>query len=155
METRINELNYNIFKRQEVQSGENIIKHGFESIDFVIDGKSLLKILTENDGDNDYMGCFSKGLNELNKNSKNKLLVKTEPETENGRVLIYVCPECADIGCGALCCKIKKENGKYIWNDFAYENGYEDEKIYKNIGPFYFDEKTYEELIIKVNKIME
>jgi hypothetical protein len=155
METKTNELDYNIFKRQEEKSGKNIIKHGVETIDFMIDGNSLLEKLTENDGNNDFIGCFSKGWNKLNEKSKNQLLVKTKPETKNGRVLIYVCPECGDISCGALCCKIKKGNGLYIWNDFAYENDYEEEIINKNIGIFYFKEKKYEEMIIKLFSIME
>jgi hypothetical protein len=156
MDIKINELNYNVVKKHEEKIGGNIIKHGVKTIDFIIDGKSLFEILIRNyDGHNDYMCCFGKGLKKINENSKNKLLFKTQPETENGRYLIYFCPECADIGCGAFCCKIKKENGIYKWNDFAYEKGDEEVFLINNIGTFNFNENYYEELINKIYKIMK
>ena len=154
METKMNELNYVFFIRQEEISNNNIIKHKVETIDFIIDNNSLLDlIINKHGGDNDFMGCFSKGWNKLNENSKNKLLNKLEPETANGRMAIYICPECGDIGCGAYCCKIEKTNGMYIWKDFAYENNYEEAKIINNIGPFYFNEIMYENIILKLSLI--
>ena len=154
METKMNELNYVFFIRQEKISNNNIIKHKVETIDFIIDNNSLLDlIINKHGGDNDFMGCFSKGWNKLNENSKNKLLNKLEPETANGRMAIYICPECGDIGCGAYCCKIEKTNGMYIWKDFAYENNYEEAKIINNIGPFYFNEIMYENIILKLSLI--
>ena len=154
METKMNELNYVFLTRQEEISNNNIIKHKVETIDFIIDNNSLLDlIINKHGGDNDFMGCFSKGWNKLNENSKNKLLNKLEPETANGRMAIYICPECGDIGCGAYCCKIEKTNGMYIWKDFAYENNYEEAKIINNIGPFYFNEIMYENIILKLSLI--
>jgi hypothetical protein len=154
MKIKKNEINYTFFKRNEEKSNK-IIRHGVETIDFIIDSKPLLNILVNksNGGHNDYMGCFSKGWDKLNNDSKNKLLLKKEPDTTDGRTAIYVCPECADIGCGAYCCKIEKTNELYIWKDFAYENGYEDAIIIDKIGPYYFDKKDYEELILKISKI--
>jgi hypothetical protein len=113
MEFELNELNYKIFTRQEEKSDNNsILKHKVKTIDFIVGNNSLLDLLVkENGGHNDFMGCFSKGWNKLNENSKNKLLNKIEPETINGRMAIYVCPECADIGCGAYCCKIETMEG--------------------------------------------
>jgi hypothetical protein len=89
----------------------------------------------------------SRNWDSLNNHSKRQLLKLETPETESGRSLIYVCPECADIGCGAFGCKITKKDGIYIWSDFAYENGYEDPKLIQGIGPFDFKEKEYENVI--------
>ncbi|MDR2494760.1 MAG: hypothetical protein LBD24_06015 [Spirochaetaceae bacterium] len=154
MNAPVNELHYSLFKRNEEKRNNKIITHEVETIDFMIDNKSLLHILVnEFDGNNDYMGCFSKGWNKLNEESKNKLLLKKEPDTTDGRIMVYVCPECADIGCGALCCKINTFEEFYVWNDFAYENNYEEAKRIKAVGPYYFNRKSYEELIITLSEI--
>ena len=153
MEITTNELNYIIFKRNDEKINNEIIKHGAKTVDFLVDNTSLLNILiNEHGGHNDYMGCFSKGWNELNNDSKNKLLLKKEPDTTDGRIKMYVCPECGDIGCGVFCCKIEKTNEFYIWKDFAYENGYEDAKIINKIGPYYFDKIVYEKLILELSR---
>jgi hypothetical protein len=99
------------------------------------------------DGHRDYLGCFARNWDVLNTHSKNQLLKLEAPETESGRSLIYVCPECADIGCGAFGCKITKDNAIYKWSDFAYENGYEDPILIPGIGPFEFEEIEYEDVI--------
>ena len=120
------------------------------SVDFIIDGKSLLEAILENfDGGDDYLGCFARDWDLLNAHSERQLFKLDAAETKCGRSLIYVCPECADIGCGALGCKIAKENGKYIWSDFAFENGYEEPTPIPEIGPFEFNESEYEEIINK------
>jgi hypothetical protein len=65
----INELGYNIFTRKREESNCEIIKHEVETVDFMIDNKSLLElIINEYNGHNehnDYMGCFNKGWNSL------------------------------------------------------------------------------------------
>ena len=133
------QLDYKILYRRRNES---------HSTDFFIDGKSLLQaILEKSDGHSDYLGCFARNWDSLNNHSKRQLLKLETPETESGRSLIYVCPECADIGCGAFGCKITKKDGIYIWSDFAYENGYEDPKLIQGIGPFDFKEKEYENVI--------
>ncbi len=43
----------------------------------------------------------------------------------SGRVLLFVCPECGDIGCGAIAVRISRHGDHIVWNDFAHENGYE------------------------------
>ena len=35
-----------------------------------------------------------------------ELLTEKKPTLETGRIMFYVCPECGDIGCGALTGKI-------------------------------------------------
>lgn len=101
-------------------------------------------IVREAGGHKDFLGCFARGWGHLNEHSLKQLLLKDSPETESGRSLIYVCPECADIGCGAYGCKIIKTNNVYIWSDFAYENGYEEPQLIEGLGPFEFTEENYE-----------
>ena len=118
------------------------------SSDFTIENQSLLMLLTKAGSDQpDYLGCFARGWEKLNKHSLDQLLLNEPPETESGRSLIYVCPECADIGCGAYGCKIKLVNDKYIWSDFAYENGYEDPELLNDVGPFEIEASEYRSVV--------
>jgi hypothetical protein len=68
---------------------------------------------------------------------------------------LYICPECGDIGCGAITVKISKKEGVYIWENFRYENDYDEEKTisYQYLGPFYFLETEYVNAITEVADI--
>lgn len=149
----MNELSYTIFTRAGEKMNRTIVKHKVETIDFLIDNNSLLSMLVRKfGGHGDYAGCFSKGWASLNKDSKAKLLLEKGSDTADGRIAVYVCPECADIGCGAFCCNIEQMDDYYIWKDFAYENDYEDARIIHGMGPYCFNKILYEKLIIKIFK---
>ena len=140
-------LDFRVMFRKGSQDGGCIV-HESHSCDFTIDGDSLLDMIVNiSGGHKDFLGCFARGWDNLNQHSLKQLLLKDTPETESGRRLVYVCPECADIGCGAYGCKISKSGDSYIWSDFAYENGYEDPQPIEGIGPFEFDAKNYETVI--------
>jgi hypothetical protein len=136
-------LNFEIIHRK----GSDNTHESFSS-NFMVGELSLLDILSKNEaGHSDFLGCFARGWDKLNKHSKNQLLLLSAPEMESGRRLIYVCPECADVGCGAYGCEIKKENGFYVWENFAYENGYEEPQIIDGVGPYKFEILEYEKII--------
>jgi len=63
-----------------------------------------------------------------------QLLLKKPAELENGRVPLYVCNCCADIGCGAVTVKVVQEGDYFVWSSFGYENNYE-EGFRANITP--------------------
>lgn len=92
-------------------------------------------------------GCFVKGNPEENLKLSAAFLLQAPVQTGSVRVLIYICPECGDIGCGAYSARISSSNSAYIWESFAYENGYEEPHIIKGIGPFKFDRHMYESAI--------
>jgi hypothetical protein len=118
------------------------------SSDFLIDDQSLLSLLVKCDGGHaDFMGCLVKGFPEQNAKAAATLLLKAPPETDSGRVLLYICPECGDIGCGAYSVQLAKNDFSYIWECFAYENGYEEPRIIKGVGPFMFRKQEYESAI--------
>lgn len=128
--------------------------HESYSSNFIVDESPLLNILSKNQGGHaDYLGCFARGWDKLNEHSKRQLLLLEAPEMDSGRRLIYVCPECADVGCGAYGCKIRKEGGFYIWESFAYENGYEEPQVIVGVGPFRFEISEYEEVIDRAYKL--
>jgi hypothetical protein len=55
------------------------------------------------------------------------LLLKQASDLRPDRVPIFVCPECADYGCGAVTAAVSKEGDSIIWDLFAHENNYSDE----------------------------
>ncbi|MGJ4748401.1 hypothetical protein ACQV5M_18710 [Leptospira sp. SA-E8] len=112
------------------------------SLDFLINGESLLNKLA---GDSDLMGCFVKGYNNLN--IYNELLLLQLPKSPSGRFLLYICPECGDIGCGAYTCKITFDGSIYIWSDFAYEDCDEEPELMANIDSIFFDKAEYEKIM--------
>ncbi len=136
-------LDFKILHREGSEANGGVIHESYSS-DFTVNGEPLLAMLG---GHNAFLGCFARGWDNLNQHSLKQLLLQEPPETESGRSLIYVCPECADIGCGAYGCKITKIEGQYVWSDFAYENGYEEPDLIKNVGPFKFGVIEYEKVI--------
>jgi len=79
--------------------------------------------------------------------------LQAESSMSSGRVLLYMCPECGDIGCGAYSAKIARDHGTYTWSDFAYENGYEDPRPLEGIGPFVFSSSQYEAAIASASAL--
>ncbi|CAI3806385.1 hypothetical protein [Rheinheimera sp. MM224] len=128
--------------------------HESYSSGFIVDESPLLDILSNNQGEHaDYLGCFARGWDKLNEHSKRQLLLLEAPKMVSGRRLIYVCPECADVGCGAYGCIIRKEDNVYIWESFAYENGYEEPQVLVGVGPFRFEISEYEQVIDRAYKL--
>ncbi|MFT8232767.1 hypothetical protein ACLNBI_14575 [Pseudomonas guariconensis] len=112
--------------------------------DFRIDGRSLLEILaTAGGGHSDFMSGFVSGFSEQNLRFANSLLRCEQPEVEPYRVLIYICPECGDIGCGAYSVQIRRLSTEIIWEAFAYENGYEEPRVIPDLGTFSFSSAPY------------
>ena len=64
------------------------------------------------------------------------------PQLQSGRVLLYVCPECGDVGCGAIAARITREGDHVLWSDFAHENGYEAPESISGV-PIIFDAQAY------------
>jgi hypothetical protein len=45
-----------------------------------------------------------------------RLQGETQPDYPPNRVAIYVCPECGDLGCGAITVAVSREEGTVIWS---------------------------------------
>jgi hypothetical protein len=98
------------------------------------------------------MGCFVRGFPTENCAKAASLLGATPPDTEDGRVLLYVCPECGDIGCGAYAVRVERGSGVVRWVDFAYVNGYEPPAPVQ-LQSFEFDEREYEDAVTAASAI--
>ena len=59
------------------------------------------------------------------------------------RILLYVCADCGDVGCGALSAQISFTENSVVWSEFAYVNASETIEKYPNIGPFEFEKASY------------
>lgn len=81
-----------------------------------------------------------------------KQLLLTKPsDFKSGRVPLYVCNYCADLGCGALTVRVEKTGNGVVWSEFGYE-GLDGEEISQSeymerTGPFYFDSEQYKSAI--------
>jgi hypothetical protein len=116
-----------------------------EFVDFMIGGRSLLGTLAAEDGGHaDYMTRIVTGFKDPARGFVKELLGHAPPSLTSGRVLLYICPECSDIGCGGYAVRIEQLHGNYRWSDFAYENGYEEPRLLPHIGPFDFEAKAYQ-----------
>lgn len=124
------------------------------SVDFSINGKSLLAVIAQtDDGSNDYMGCLVRGFAQDNVRAVRRLTCIEPPDSKSGRVLLYICPECGDIGCGAYSAFVECTNGFFFWRDFAYENGYEDSRLILGIGPYTFEDPQYRAEIARAGSL--
>jgi hypothetical protein len=116
--------------------------------DLIIDGESLYDAL--NPGD--MVSCLGWPHRETEQAMAARLLLDLPSHLETSRVELYVCGECADIGCGAITARIQQIAGNQVmWSDFGYENDYDpslsDTKSYASVGPFTFDYEAYRRAI--------
>lgn len=77
------------------------------------------------------------------------LLGDRPPELPTGRVPVFVCSECGDLGCGAVTLAVERTADTVAWRDFGWETNYttdEDEEKYEAFpgGPFVFARDQYE-----------
>jgi hypothetical protein len=144
----VDELSHVVIHRRPDHSPEGDGRREQISIDFVVNGLSLLnELVKRSGGHSDFMGCLCKGLSELREAAIARLRVEAVPDTETGRVILYMCPECGDIGCGSYSTIIESIEGEYVWRSFAYENGYEPAAPVEDLGPFFFAKKAYRDAL--------
>jgi hypothetical protein len=82
--------------------------------------------------------------------SVDQLLLQSLSKLPNGRIPIYVCAECGDIGCGVVSAEIIREDDAIIWRDFGRENDYEDQihrDLYAHVDPFRFSWLQYKAVL--------
>lgn len=119
-------------------------------LDFVIDGVKLSSRLNV-----DFISPFGWLDAEDQQESIDRLLGKIPPDMPHGRTMLYICPECADIGCGAVTLSVQREAGAIIWKEFGIENNYEDvvhTEGFEDIGPFTFDGRQYHKLFERIRE---
>lgn len=68
-----------------------------------------------------------------------------------GRLPLYVCPMCGDLGCGALTVEVVREVESVIWRDFRIEDGLSHEGgiDLSSFGPISVSAAQYAEALMK------
>lgn len=113
-------------------------------LDLIVDGRPLSELV------GDQVSCLGWFAPEENARAARRLLLEEPADLPNNRRTLYVCPECGDIGCGAVSLVIERAGDKIIWRDFGYENDYEGlihAEDFEGVGPFIFDRAAYKQAI--------
>ncbi len=122
------------------------------SADFLIDGQCLLEMLVKRAGGHaDFMGCFVSGCAKECEHMSSMLLGVLPGSGK--RVLLYICPECGDVACGAYSVLVRRERESYVWESFAYQTSESDLKTLEAFGPFAFDARMYRGSVLAASAI--
>ena len=119
-------------------------------LDFVIDGRPLAAHLCS--GRNceiDFISPFGwqgEGARKIEAEAAERLLLRAPPDLRSGRYSLLVCPECADLGCGAVTAAIERKGDLFIWRLFGFETSYGeaiDFESFSHIREFAFNRRDY------------
>ncbi|WP_406356986.1 oxidoreductase [Streptomyces sp. NBC_00658] len=112
-------------------------------VDFIVDGRPLLFHLSDLDAVSPLASDVPPAIFTAQVRS---LLLEADAPLTGGRYVIYGCPECEGLECGAVTAVIEKAGDDYVWRDFAWQT---DERPdlelngYHGIGPFRFHGAEY------------
>ena len=112
-------------------------------VDFIVDGRPLLFQLSDLDAVSPLASDVPPAIFTAEVRS---LLGETDAPLPGGRYVIYGCPECEDLACGAVTAVIERDGDDFIWRDFAWQT---EEAVdlqlngYHGIGPFRFEGAGY------------
>jgi len=111
-------------------------------LDFIISGRSLRDIL--NLGKSDLISPFGWFENKAEeKLAMQELTLRKKSSLDTGRVMLYVCPECGDIECGAITAIVLDWGNRIIWKEFGYETAKGISELYSTIQPIEFSRQEY------------
>ncbi|WP_030936253.1 hypothetical protein [Streptomyces sp. NRRL S-646] len=116
-------------------------------VDFIVDGRPLLFQLSDLDAVSPLASDIPPAIFTEQVRS---LLLEADPPLPDGRYVIYGCPECADLACGAVTAMIEQDGEDYVWRDFAWQTDeHADLELngYHGIGPFRFHGAEYREAL--------
>ncbi|MFE9095684.1 oxidoreductase [Streptomyces sp. NPDC007264] len=112
-------------------------------LDFVVDGRPLLLRLSDLDAVSPLASDIPPAIFTAQVRS---LLLEADAPLEGGRYVLYGCPDCQDLACGAVTAVIERDGDDVVWRDFAWQT---DEQVdlefdgYHGMGPFRFRGEEY------------
>ncbi|MDQ8706255.1 oxidoreductase [Streptomyces sp. LHD-70] len=113
-------------------------------LDFIIDGRPLLFQLADLDAVSPLAADVPPA---IFIDHVRRLLLEADAPLADGRYVIYGCPECEALACGAVTAVIERAEGDaYVWRDFAWQTDeHADLELngYHGIGPFRFRAEEY------------
>ncbi|MEV6762698.1 oxidoreductase [Streptomyces sp. NPDC051105] len=116
-------------------------------VDFVVDGSPLLFQLSDLDAVSPLASDIPPAIFTAQVRS---LLLESAAPLPDDRYVIYGCPECEDLACGAVTAVIERDGDDYVWRDFAWQTDeHADLELngYHGIGPFRFPGPEYREAL--------
>ena len=118
-------------------------KHKVHYLDYVISGKFLGDSL--NIKKLDKVSPFG---DTVHKNYQIQLLdaltLNKKSELKSGRTVLYVCPECGDIECGAVTISIEENADNIIWKEFGLESNLDGiMEEFQQLELIEFEKKSY------------
>jgi hypothetical protein len=124
------------WKRREGGGG----KTQRDYLDFVVDGLPL----SEKVG-GDLASCLGWFVPEENAKAVRRLLLSEPADLPDNRRSLYVCPECGELGCGAVTAVIESSGDKIIWRDFGFQSNSDGATPIRDYGDisFAFDRAQY------------
>ena len=113
------------------------------TFDFLVDGHSLADLVGA--AARDLVGRLDRDHPDRNARSVRVLTRDAAPDLGDDRVMLYVCPECGDLGCGAITAALRAEADTITWSEFKHENDYDDSMTtsIRDVGPFTFAAEAY------------
>ncbi|MFF9220826.1 oxidoreductase [Streptomyces viridosporus] len=112
-------------------------------VDFVVDGCPLLFRLRDLDAVSPLASDVPPAIFTAQVRG---LLLESEAPLPAGRYIVYGCPECADLACGAVTAVIERDGEDFIWRGFAWQTGEQADlelNGYHGMGPFRFRGAEY------------
>ncbi|WP_329125953.1 oxidoreductase [Streptomyces sp. NBC_01465] len=112
-------------------------------LDFIVDGRPLLFQLSDLDAVSPLASDVPPAIFTAH---VRRLLLEAEAPLDGGRYVIYGCPECEGLECGAVTAVIEEDEGDIVWRDFAWQTTRTadlDLNGYHGIGPFRFRAEEY------------
>ena len=123
-------------------------------LDFVVDGTSLYDAVGRSHDLASVLWISPASRGEQNR-AVRRLLLAEAGDASEGRVSLFVCPECGDLGCGAITAHLERNGATIVWRDLGYENNYEagvDFAPYERFGPYFFDADTY---VVSLQRVLD
>lgn len=121
-----------------------------EFLDFVVDGRPLLLRLDDVDGVSPLAADLGPTVFTTH---VRRLLLETEPPLPDGRYVLYGCPECEGLDCGAVTAVLEQDGQDVIWRDFAWQTDVVADPVrdgYPGVGPFRFRGDEYRSALREV-----
>lgn len=112
------------------------VRRGF--VDFVVEGRPLLFRLSGLDAVSPLASDVPPAIFTAQVSG---LLLEAGAPLDGGRHIIYGCPECESVECGAVTALIERDGDDYVWRDFAWQTGERpdlERNGYHGVGPFRF-----------------
>ncbi|PZS25972.1 MAG: hypothetical protein DLM59_19240 [Pseudonocardiales bacterium] len=97
-------------------------------LDFTVNGTRLLEQLHAHAAENlDYVGVIQDAWPVETVAAIERLLGQCPGDLPDGRVSLYVCPECGRLGCGALTARVALEHDTVTWRAIGIQTDYEED----------------------------